>query len=155
MTGDGRRFARSTTLGIALLLAACGGSSRTGATRAASFSDQGALRATGEGRPPLAVVAREGDARGAVAAAVTTEGIAPERGALPAVALAALVEARLNARGLADANALGGWGGLRLRALAGSSAEAVRTVEGIREAMLAPVVQGEPALEVVARKVAR
>lgn len=37
-----------------------------------------ATRRTGDGRPLLAVIAREGDAKGAVAVAVTTAGIAPD-----------------------------------------------------------------------------
>jgi len=98
------------------------------------------------------VVAREGDVRGAIATAVTMEGIAPERGAVPAVALAALVEARLVAHGV-DVSAVGGWGGWRLRALVSTPAEAAQVVDAMREAMLAPVAPEEPALSAVARKV--
>jgi hypothetical protein len=108
---------------------------------------------TGEGRPTLAVVVREGDAQGALAAAVMMEGIAPEQGALPAVALAALVEGRLLARGV-EATAVGGWGGWRVGALVASASEAARVVDGLREAMLTPVAPGEPALAAVTRKVA-
>jgi hypothetical protein len=111
-------------------------------------------RSTGEERPALAVIARQGDARAAVAVAVDTEGIAADRGATAAVALAALVEARVAERGLPDATAVGGWGGWRLRTLVGSAAEARRAVDTVREAMLAPVTPGEPALEAVARKLA-
>lgn len=110
-------------------------------------------RVTSEGRPPVAVVEREGDARGAVAVAVTTQGIAPERGAVVGVALAALVEARLAARGV-EANAIGGWDGWRLRALVASPADAARMVDEARAAMLAPVGEGEPAMTAVARKAA-
>jgi hypothetical protein len=113
-----------------------------------------ATRSGGQGRPPIAVVAREGDARGAVAVAVTTEGVAPDRGALAATSLGALVEARLGARGVADASAVGGWDGWRLRALVGSPAEAASLVEAVRVALLTPVSPDEPALAAVARKAA-
>jgi hypothetical protein len=112
-----------------------------------------ATRSTGSGRPTLAVVAREGDARGALAIAVTTAGIAPERGALPAVALAALVQERLAAHGV-DATAVGGWDGWRLRVLVESAADMARVIEAVRTALLDPVVADEPALAVVARKAA-
>jgi hypothetical protein len=87
-----------------------------------------------------------------MAVAVDTEGVAPDRGAVPSVALAALVEARVAAHGVADASAVGGWSGWRLRVLVDSPADAARAVDVVREAMLAPVVQGEPALEAVTRK---
>jgi len=108
--------------------------------------------AVGAGRPPLAVVEREGDARGALAIAVTTEGIAPERGAAVAVALASLVEERLASRGVADASAVAGWDGWRLRALVSSPAAAAKLVELAREAMLEPVGPKDPALAAVAKK---
>jgi hypothetical protein len=109
------------------------------------------MRNTGDRRPPLAVVAREGDARGALAIAVTTAGVAPDRGALVGVSLAALAEARLAARGI-EANAIGGFDGWRLRILIGSPAEAAKVVEGLRSALLAPVASDEPALAAVGRK---
>ncbi|HEX3771850.1 MAG TPA: hypothetical protein VHV30_13330 [Polyangiaceae bacterium] len=110
-------------------------------------------RSTGSGRPPLAVVVREGDARGALAIAVTTAGIAEERGAIAGVALAALVEARLAARGV-EVSAVGGWDGWRLRALVASPADAARVIDAVRAALLAPVDPHEPALAAVARKAA-
>jgi hypothetical protein len=128
---------------------ACGG--RAGATFRAS-PPRTVTRKTGEGRPPLAVVEREGDPRGAIAVAVNMEGIAPERGAVPAVALAALVEARLRARGI-EATATGGWGGWRLSALVASPDEAAQLVEALRQVMLAPVIAEEAALDAVGRKV--
>src|ERR1700704_5717572 len=82
--------------------------------------------AIGAGRPWLSVVEREGDPRGALAVAVTTEGIAPDRGATIAVALAALVEERLAARGIVEAGAVGGWNGWRLRTLVASPVDAAR-----------------------------
>ena len=108
--------------------------------------------AVGAGRPSLAVVEREGDARGAIAIAVTTAGIAPDRGAVVAVALGSLVEERLAARGIAEAGAVGGWDGWRLRALVASPADGARLVGAAREAMLAPVTAKDPALAAVARR---
>jgi hypothetical protein len=144
------RAARSALVAALLGALGCGGSAT--ATRASATAAT-ATRVTGAGRPPLAVVARAGDARGAVAAAVMMEDVAPEQGALAAVALAALVEARLAARGV-EATAVGGWGGWRLRALVASAPEAARVVDAVREAMLAPVAADEPALAAVARKTA-
>ncbi|MGD0526386.1 MAG: hypothetical protein ABSE49_14640, partial [Polyangiaceae bacterium] len=144
------RAARSALLATLLGVVACSGS-RTATPPSATPT--AVTRVTGAGRPPLAVVVRAGDARGAVAAAVVMEDVAPEQGALAAVALAALVEARLAARGV-DATAVGGWGGWRLRALVSSGPDAARVVDAVREAMLAPVAPDEPALDAVARKVA-
>jgi hypothetical protein len=109
------------------------------------------LRSTGLGRPPLAVIAREGDPRGAVAVAVSTEGLAEERGALPGAALAALVQERLATRGV-EATAIGGWNGWRMRALVASPAEAASVVDAVREAMLAPVSSTEAGLVAAARR---
>jgi len=104
-------------------------------------------------RPSLVSVVRDGDGAGAVAVAVTTAGVAEDLGALAAVALAALVQERLAARGV-DATATGGWNGWRVRAIVASSAAAERIVLALREAMLAPVLAGEPALSAVERKAA-
>jgi hypothetical protein len=108
----------------------------------------------GEDRPPIAAVVREGDARGAIAVAVSTAGIAPDRGALVAVALAALVEGRLAERGFAEVRAVGDWDGWRLESLAGTPAEAARVTAAAASAMLAPVAEGEPALAAVSSRVA-
>jgi hypothetical protein len=111
----------------------------------------------GDGRPPLAVVSRAGDAKSALAVAVSTEGIAPERGAVAGVALAALIETRLarpsGGGDEADVVTVGGWGGWRLRALLGSAASAASLVDSIRTAMLAPVAADDPALPLVQRKI--
>jgi hypothetical protein len=96
---------------------------------------------------------RDGDGQGALAVAVSTEGIAEERGALAAVALAALVEERLAASGV-EASTVGGWNGWRLRVLLASPADAARVVGAVRDALLRPVVVDEPALAAVARKAA-
>jgi hypothetical protein len=110
-------------------------------------------RSTGSGRPPLAVIAREGDAKGAMAVAVTTAGLAPDRGALAGVALAALVEARLAARGV-EVTSVGGWDGWRLNALVDSPADMARVVDAVRAALLTPVAPDEVGLVAVARKAA-
>src|ERR1700722_634654 len=125
----------------AALVTGCGGGS---ATTNAQGPGRTRARALGDGRPPLAVVARAGDGRSALAVAVSTEGIAPERGAVPAVALAALVEARLSVRidggaGETSVTTVGGWGGWRLRALVESASDATALVAAVRTAMLAPV----------------
>ncbi|MBV9945235.1 MAG: hypothetical protein JOZ69_00115, partial [Myxococcales bacterium] len=108
----------------------------------------------GAQRPSLSVVERDGDASGAIAIAVTTEGIAPDRGAAVAIALGTLIEERLAARGLGgEATVTGGWDGWRLRGLASSPEAAARLVDAAREAMLAPVAPQDPALPAIARRV--
>jgi len=121
---------------------ACG-SARSERARSVEGAGELLTRATGGERPPLAVIAREGDPGGAIAVAVTTEGIEPQRGALVAVALAALVERRLALRGI-DAVAVGGWNGWRLRATVASAPEASHTIAAIRAALLTPVQTDEP-----------
>ena len=137
---------RSTlaAIGAAVLLAGCAalgpseGSLQT-ATRAAS-----ATRDTGRARPPLAMIVREGDARGAIAVAVSTEGIAPSRGALVGVSLAALAQERLRAAGV-QVTAVGGWNGWSLRALVESPSAADPMVRALRAALLDPVTGRDPA----------
>ncbi len=124
-------------LGLVALAAAaaCGGNVGTSTRTPAHGSD---FR-TAEGRPPVVVVERDGDPRGAVALAVSTEGIAPERGAAPAVALAAIVEARLAAGGVRDVHVVPSFDGYRVRALVGGDAEGAAFAAGVRIALLAPV----------------
>jgi hypothetical protein len=105
------------------------------------------------GRPELTSVVRDGDGAGAVALAVSTEGIADDRGALVGVALAALVEERLANRGI-EASAVGGWNGWRLRALVPSPGDAGRILLAAREALLEPIGADEPALAAVERRAA-
>jgi hypothetical protein len=152
LAGAGARFFATVALAgaVGAVSTGCGAHGPAGgAMEAASV----ATRKTGEGRPPLAVLARQGDARGAIAVAVTTEGIAPERGALAGVALAGLVEARLAARGV-DATAVGGWDGWRLRILVDSPADAARVIDAVVATLLAPVAPDEPGLAAVGRKAA-
>jgi hypothetical protein len=150
--------ARAAALASGAVLAAalgCGGAggARGGAGPRPTLPFSPGSRGAIDGRPPLAVITREGDGRSALAVAVTTEGLAPGRGATAAVALAALVEARLAIRGL-SVTASGGWTGWRLRTLAGTPAEVAGVVELLRAAMLTPVASDDPALPAVARKAA-
>lgn len=140
-------------LAAAATAVGCGGTAR--GDRLQSPESEGAplIRTTGGSRPPLAVIARDGDGRAAIAVAVTTEGIETPRGALVGVALASLVEARLTLRGI-DAVAAGGWNGWRLHATVASPSEAATATDAIRAAMLDPVRSDEPALAAVARKAA-
>ena len=87
-----------------------------------------------------------------MALAVTTEGIAADRGALAGVALAALVQERLAARGV-DAATTGGWNGWRLRVLLGSPADAAKVVDALRGALLSRVASDEAGMAAVGRKV--
>lgn len=149
MTGRGLRSIVAA-LAIAATATGCGG-----AAQGLRVEESAALatRSTGQGRPPLTVVSREGDVEGAVAVAVSTDGIAAGRGALAAVALAALVQERLAQRGVIVA-AVGGWNGWHMHALVEGPAAAEAALAAIRDALLAPVREGEPAMAAVARKTA-
>jgi hypothetical protein len=129
----------------------CGSSARHVEPRANSGWGAIVQRATGEGRPTLAVVARDGDVRGAIALAVTTDGIDTDRGALVPVALAALVQQRMQARGI-DAVAMGSWSGWRLHAVVASPMDAASVVVAARAALLTPVGLNDPAMPTVLRK---
>jgi hypothetical protein len=129
----------------------CGGRAPAVPPHPAAVAPPFGSRSTIAGRPPLALIARDGDGRGAFAVAVTTDGLAEERGALSAVALAALVEARLAARGV-TATVMAGWNGYRLRALVEAPAQVPALVEAVRSAMLEPVAADDPALPAVMRK---
>lgn len=141
-------FTRAALTTLATL-AACGGQS--GSSRATAPRTS---LANGAGRPVLSVVERQGDGLGAVAIAVTTEGIAPERGAVVAVALGALVQERLAARGRAQVDVVSGWSGWRLRALVESPADAAKLLDAARDSMLTPVAPRDEALPAVAKAVA-
>jgi hypothetical protein len=148
MTGISIR-SRAVVVVALIATSSCGGPTRTAAGPATPRTSV----AVGAGRPSLTVVERDGDARGAVAIAVTTDGIAPDRGAVVGVALGSLVEERLAARGIVEASAAGGWDGWRLRSSVASPADGARLVQIAREAMLEPVGPKDPALAAVARKV--
>jgi hypothetical protein len=138
-----------------VVLAGCAavfGCVRNGGISAITGSGAVVRRPTGEGRPTLAVVARDGDIVGAIAIAVTTEGIANDRGALVGASLAALVRQRMQSLGI-DAVVVGGSGGWQLRATLATPADAASFVATARAALLAPVVPNDPAMAAVARGV--
>src|SRR5262245_28146616 len=122
-----------------LLTACCGGGAAQGPQAGGATQAHGRDVRVLEGRPLLAVLTREGDARGAIALAVRTGGIDADRGAEVAVALAALIQARLEAQGFRDAQVVPAWDGYRIRTLAADPAEASRFVAAGRAALLAPV----------------
>ena len=94
-----------------------------------------------EGRPPVVVVARAGDPRAAIAVAISTEGIAPERAAEPAAAIAALVEARVKGASVATSGL-----GVRARVLVASDPEATSAASAMAAGLLAPVEDAEVAI---------
>jgi hypothetical protein len=102
------------------------------------------------GRPPVVLVAREGDPAAAIAVAVTTTGIGFTNGASTtaegdpeiASALAGLLDARFRAKGI-DAVVTPSWDGVRASALARTDTEAVRIAESLRETMNAPANDGD------------
>ena len=96
-------------------------------------------------RPPVVLVARDGDPIGAVAVAVTTSG-ALGQGDDPevAVALAGVVESRLIARGLAPLVAPS-WSGLRAALLVANAAEAEAATAALRDALTAPIEEKDVA----------
>ncbi|MDB4936675.1 MAG: exonuclease SbcC, partial [Labilithrix sp.] len=90
-------------------------------------------------RPPVVLVAREGDPSGAIAVAVTTSGLEgndddPEA----AVALAGVVEARLGAKGLLPI-VVPSWSGFRAAVLVTSVDATATTTDALREALTAPI----------------
>ena len=101
-----------------------------------------------DGRPPVVVVAREGDPASAVAMAVLTEGIGGDHGPEVAVALAAILESRLDHA----VNVVPSGLGVRARGLAGTPAESVALANALRAALFAAVTPAE--LDHVRRKVA-
>src|SRR5262245_60584703 len=124
----------------ALLLWACFGAAACGPAKPGATASNGRARVDDvrllAGRPPLALLARDGDPKGAIAVAVATGGLAatPQ----PSVALAGLLEARLHARGLADATVIPAWDGYRAQWLVGSDAGGAAAIELMRSALLTP-----------------
>ncbi|HEU4412465.1 MAG TPA: hypothetical protein VFS43_44900 [Polyangiaceae bacterium] len=124
-----------------MALSACAGPGAAGegrapaAGRAPAFGEP-EVRAL-DGRPPLAVLRREGDPRPALAAAVAVEG---PPGA--SEALAALVEGRL-ARALPRASVTADRLGYRVRVAIEGEAEVDRALEALRRALVEPVLAAE------------
>lgn len=100
------------------------------------------------GRPPVVLVARDGDPVSAVAIAVTTAGIGfgqdPPDGEDPevATALAGVVESRLEARHV-EAAVTPAHDGLRASVLATSEAEAARVATALRDALDGPATEAD------------
>lgn len=103
---------------------------------------------TASGRPPVVLVAREGDPAAAIAVAVTTTGIAWGEGSgddpEAATALAGLVESRLRAKAI-DAAVTPSWDGIRASMLVTSEAEARRLSEALRDALVTPATEADVA----------
>jgi len=90
-------------------------------------------------RPPVVLVARDGDPSGAIAVAVTTSGLeTSEDDPEAAVALAGMVEARLVARGLTPI-VVPSWSGFRAAVLISAPEAAPAATDIVREALTAPV----------------
>jgi hypothetical protein len=110
------------------------------------------VRVTGE-RPPVAILAREGDPQGAIGIAVSTAGIEPARGAEVAVALSGLILARLQTRGIRDASVTPGWDGYRIRVLVDAAQDGPATlVDAVHAAMTTPLSADGPELPIIQRR---
>jgi hypothetical protein len=133
-------------IALASFVSACGASGHAIVPPVTAAAREDWRRA--EGRPPVVVIAREGDPTSAVAMAVLTEGIGADRGAEAAVATAALLESRLDPTVSVIPSGLG----VRARGLASTPAEGVALAGALRTALLAPVTTAE--LEHARRKVA-
>jgi hypothetical protein len=107
-----------------------------------------------EGRPPVALLTREGDPSASVAVAVLTAGVDSPHGAEVAVALAAVVESRLAGAGLAPLSVVPGAEGFRVRLLLAEKGEAQGKVVALRNALLTPVTEGGPEMALVLQKLA-
>jgi hypothetical protein len=105
-----------------------------------------------DGRPPVALLARDGDPSASIAIAVFTEGVDPPHGAEVAVALSAVVDARLAAAGLPGASVIPGAEGFRVRTLLPSASSAPQIVTALSKALLDPVTEEGPDAAAAARK---
>ena len=98
-------------------------------------------------RPSVALVVREGDPRGAVAAVVVTAA-----SSYASTGLAALVEARLQRAGFAQVASRADRDSFRVRVLVDTKERAAELVNAFQKALAQPVSSGEMAL--VARRIA-
>jgi hypothetical protein len=134
------RGSRALFFAVSLALAACAGPSRKGSVRAPEPITRADVRSA-NGRPPVAVVARDGDPAAAIGVAITTAGLAngdPD----PATALAGLLEDRLRAL---DVRVVPAWDGVRGTLIARTEGDARRATSMLRDAMLAPVSEADVA----------
>ena len=134
----------------ALALAACHAAELT---KPAGAAPQAHEIRVAKDRPPVAVVGRDGDPRGAVAVAVLSAGVVDARDAEVATALAGLVEGRLEASGITDASVVPGWEGYRVRVLT-DEAGAPRVLLALRQALTTPVEAAGPGLSGARKKLA-
>ncbi|HKQ70955.1 MAG TPA: hypothetical protein VJT73_16530, partial [Polyangiaceae bacterium] len=146
------RLRRSFGLFYALCLASCG---RSGALPSTSACPLGASDVASpievkrlDGRPALALVARDGDPAFAIAAAVTVEGSAYVK-----AALAGLLEARLKKAGLAVVEVRADLGSLRIRSLIDAPSRSGEFMRRVRDAMGQPIVAATPEMAVAHRRV--
>ena len=98
-------------------------------------------------RPSVALVVRDGDPRGAVAAVVVTAA-----SPYASTGLAALVEGRLQRAGFAQVASRADRDSFRIRALVDTKERAADLVSALQKALAQPVSSGETAL--VARRIA-
>jgi hypothetical protein len=85
-------------------------------------------------RPPVVLVAREGDPIGAVSAAIVVAASDAE----PAVALAGVIESRLAAKNL-DATVVPSWDGIRATVLVDGTGGAKAATDALRDALTSPI----------------
>jgi hypothetical protein len=100
-------------------------------------------------RPSVALVIREGDPRGAVAAVVVTAA-----GSYASTGLAALLEARLQRAGFAQVASRADRDSFRIRALLDTKERATDLVSAFQKALAQPIVSGSPEMGLVARRIA-
>ena len=151
----GRAPARANALGVAGLLFAvatfgCGGPSAS-VKRAEARAIAGGSpieRVEVAGHPPLMLVARAGDPRGAVALVG-----AHSHGAARSIALVALLRARLEALGITGIEARAHGLGFEIARVADAEPDVVRFVKALRTALAEPVRVGEPAIARAQREV--
>lgn len=134
---------RTPGLVALLVLASCGSS--TPSTRALTAQSGGSSVARQElsDRPPIHLIARLGDPRGAVSFASVSEG-----GAVASVALAALLSARLKERGVEATPRAHGLG-FSVDALVDGPEAAARFVQAVFAALTTPLSPRDPALRAV------
>jgi len=140
---------RSALLAV---VAACGASpaKAPGAATTSRFEE---VRQA-EGRPPVALLSRDGDPSAAVSVAVLTLGVDPAHGAEVPVALAGVVEARLAAAGVRDLRVVPSAEGFRVRALLPSREGARELALALRDALTTPIAEHAPEMDAAQRKLA-
>lgn len=132
---------RALAIAVGMLAAAACGPAATPAVPGASARAVPLLPDVrlAKDRPPVVLVARDGDPSGAIAIAITTSALeATEDDPEIAVALGGMIEARLAARGFTPM-VVPSWSGLRAAVLIPNADAAAATTDAVREALVAPV----------------